>query len=69
MLDLSLFGCLIACTKVASNIVHSALSHTVIEDLVEQVTRLCVDIVRVSICISADRSISWLVVNGVCFVC
>jgi len=69
VLELFLFGCLIACTKVASKIVHSALSHTLVKDLVEQVTRLCVDVVRVVISISADWSISWLVVNGVCFVC
>lgn len=65
VLDLSFFGSLIACTKVASNIVHSALPHTLVKDLVEQVTRLSVDVVRMFIRISADWSISWLVMNSV----
>ena len=57
MLELSLFSSCIDAAHVASNVVHNLLSHCIVENLVEQGTRLLVVGVRVSVCVSAERSI------------
>lgn len=68
MLELSFFCSAVTCTKVASNVIHSALSHSFIEDLVEECARLLVVVVWMNVGVSSNWSICWLCVDGVLFI-
>jgi len=65
---LSLFGGHVAYAKMSCEVVHGALPHFLIEDLIEKGTRLFVDGVRVSIGVPSNWSSGFLSVDCILLV-
>lgn len=68
MLDLSFLGSAVALTKVTGNVVHGALPHFFVKDIVEERTRLFVDSIGMRVSIPSNWSCHLLSMDGILFV-